>query len=269
VSFWEDMKIWRIKALGIEISVPREWSLAAGVPIETPFGQEIVFRCGDHEQFNIQIGPSFSHSLDEIEHEFKRHALGKHYTDLEFGRIVVGDSEHVWSRYLMGTGDWAKKYLIVFGSTEYDITASCFGDQVVAQREGIWDKVVESFRLTEPAKPRSVPSFLDRMREAGACFEKGYSHFRACRYWQALQQYEQGTLVSGEFPWNHFGRAMTLMHMIEVGAMPESKIGLALALADKDVQACLLIFPNEQDYKDTLRVIREYREKRENAEHQS
>jgi tetratricopeptide (TPR) repeat protein len=263
------MKTWRIKALGIEISVPREWSLATREPIETPFGQEVVFRCVEHEQFNIQIGPSFSHSLEEIEREFRRYALGKHYTALEFGRIVVGDSEHVWARYLMGTGDWAKKYLIVFGSTEYDITASCFGDQVVAQREGVWDRAVESFRLTASAKPRSATSFLDQMREAGACYEKGYSHFRAGRYWQALQQYEQGTLVSGEFPWNYFGKAMTLMHMIEIGAMPESKIRLALALADKDVQTCLLICPNERDYKDALRVIREYRKKHENAKHRS
>ena len=120
-----------------------------------------------------------------------------------------------------------------------------------------------------PAKPRRATGFLDRMREAGACYEKGYSHFRAGRYWNALQQYEQGTLVSGEFPWNYFGRAMTLMHMIEIGAMPESKIGLALALAVKDVQNCLLICPNERDYKDALRVIREYRKKHENAKHRS
>ena len=269
MGLWGDMKICRIKALGIEISVPREWSLAAREPIETPFGQEIVFRCGEHEQFNIQIGPSFSQSREEIERDFRRYALGKHYTDLDLGRIVVGDSEHVWARYLMGTGDWAKKYLIVFGSTEYDMTASCFGNHVLAERERIWDRAVESFRLTAPASPRRATGSLDRMREAGACFEKGYSHFGAGRYWDALQQYEQGTLASGEFPWNYFGRAMTLMHMIEIGAMPESKIGLALALADKDVQNCLLICPNERDYRDALRVIREYQEKHENAKHRS
>jgi hypothetical protein len=58
------MKTWRINALGIEISVPREWSLAAREPVETPFGQEIVFLCAEHEQFNVQIGPSLSQSLE-------------------------------------------------------------------------------------------------------------------------------------------------------------------------------------------------------------
>jgi len=145
------------------------------------------------------------------------------------------------------------------------MTASCFGDQVIARRERIWDKAVESFRLTASVKPRSATGFLALMREAGACYEEGYNCFRAGRYWNALQQYEKGILVSGEFPWNYFGRAMTLMHMIEIGAIPESKIGLALALADKDVQSCLLICPNERDYKDALRVIREYRKKQRNA----
>ena len=105
------------------------------------------------------------------------------------------------------------------------------------------------------------------MREAAACFEKGYSHFVADRYWKALEKYEQGTLVSGEFPWNYFGRAMTLMQMIEIGAMPESKIGLALGLAEKDVRQCLLLCPGEQDYQDMLRVILEHRKKHEVGKH--
>ena len=261
------MRTWRIKALGIEISVPPEWSLAALEPTKTPFGYEIGFRCGGQEQFNIQVGPSFSHSLEEIEREFRRYALGRHYSNLKFGRIVVGESEHVWARYLMGTGDWAKKYLIVFGATEYDITASCFGDEVLAERERTWDRAVRSFQIKAPTRRSKATSLPDRMREAAACFEKGYSHFVADRYWKALEEYEQGTLVSGEFPWNYFGRAMALMQMIEIGAMPESKIGLALGLAEKDVRQCLLLCPGEQDYQDMLRVILERRKKHEVGKH--
>lgn len=79
----------------------------------------------------------------------KLKAQNMEYTDLEFGRISVGGREHVWARYQMTPGIWAKQYLIVLGGIGYAITASCKGTSL-AQREKVWDAIAASFRLLSP-----------------------------------------------------------------------------------------------------------------------
>ena len=141
-------KTYQNVKLGIEIDVPENWLIPGGEAIKTQFGDAIIFYCGFEENFNIEIGQSFSKSLEHIEEEFRRYTQGRKYTTIEFGRILVGNQEHVCARYRMGAEDWAKKYLLVFGEIEYDITANCFDQKSFVERERTWDSIVKSFRIT-------------------------------------------------------------------------------------------------------------------------
>ena len=69
--------------------------------------------------------------------QFKRYAHAKGYTALELGRTTVQGKDHIWARYHMGNRDWTKKYMIVFGETEYAITATCFDQQEFLKREDL------------------------------------------------------------------------------------------------------------------------------------
>ncbi len=255
------MKAYRNKQLGFEIAIPKEWSLPRGEAIKTPFGESIGFGCGVDENFNFQIGWSIPEPIDQTEHEFRRYAQEKHYTELELGRITVGDRDHVWARYRMGTGDWAKKYLINFGETEYAITANCFDQHKFVERENIWDAIVMSFRLILPVKPHKTTNVLERMKQAAQFAERGQSYFKSGNYQKALEQFEKGKMVTHEFTWNFLGASMTIMQMIETGAIPEDQMAMAIAKAEKDLQACLLISPREQDYLNALQGIQDFKKK--------
>ena len=161
----------------------------------------------------------------------------------------------------MGTEDWAKKYMIVFGKTEYDMTANCFNPQTFAEREQIWDTIVKSFRLIPSVMPQETSNSLDRIYQAAMTFDKGYGYFKSGHHQQALEYFEKGKMITHEYPSNFFGVSMTLMQMIEMGEIPENQIRLAVRNAEKNLEVCLLISPREQDYLEAMKVIQEFKRK--------
>jgi len=72
------------------------------------------------------------------------------FTDCMFGRILVGQKEHVWARYQMHNDVWSKKYMIILNGVGYAISASCSGKEMIIQREKNWDEIARSFRLVKP-----------------------------------------------------------------------------------------------------------------------
>ena len=66
-------------------------------------------------------------------------------------------------------------------------------------------------------------------------------------------------MATYEFPWNFFGASMTLMQMIKTGAIPEGQVELAVTRAEKNLEACLLTTPREQDYLDMMVAIQDFR----------
>lgn len=180
------IKTYRNEEAGIEIDVPEEWLLAP-IPSGSP-KDSFQFGCLD-EAFNFEIGPLFPERLLEYtELEFRLYAQNKGYTDLEFGRIMVGGREHVWARYhiqdMMGNR-WNKKYIIVFGGTEYTITATCNDPQWLAQREKDWDAIVKSFRLMK-SREQAVRAQKARRRDvAGPLYEKAYEAVAEGHYSEA------------------------------------------------------------------------------------
>lgn len=255
------MKTYRDEKHGFEIDVPDGWRVPAWVPTRTPWGESIIFACGRNESFNFQIGRSVPESLEQTENQFRRYAQEKGYTELVFGRIRAGGHDHVWARYRMTPRDWTKKYLIVFGETEYAATASCYDRQRLAERENTWDAVVALFRLVAPKMPAVPSNVLERMQRALWFWEQGYGHFQRGRYQEALEQFRQGQRVSGEITGNYFGASMTIMQMIEVGEISAEQIPQWLLIAEKELEQALRIDPTCQDYHDVMRVVREYKKK--------
>lgn len=255
------MKTYRSEQHGFEIDLPKEWLLPRGEAIKGPSGDAVVFQHRTGDNLNITIGPALPEPLERTERAFTRYALSRQYTELEFGRITVGGQEHVWARYRMGTGDWAKKYMLVFGDTEYAMTASSFDRQRFAEQEPVWDAIAMSFRHILPKVPDTSSTVFERAKKAGKFFERGYRYFQAGRHQEALAQFEKGKMVTHEFPWNFLGTSMTLMQMIETGAIPEDQIQVTLGLAEKNLQACLLISPTQQDYIEMMQVIQEYKKR--------
>lgn len=253
-------KTYQNTQVGFAMDVPENWVFPSEEAIKSPFGVGVFFYTGPNEVFNIQIGQSKPESLDELEQEFRRYALGRPYIGLEFGRITASNKNHLWARYRL-KGDWTKKYLIVLGNSEYDLTATCFDQHIFVEREVIWDKVVQSFRLTTPVKPGSTSNILDRMNQASKFFQIGNTYFTSGEYRKALEQFEQGKMVTHEFPWNFLGASMTTMQMLEKGLIPTDQIRQALKYAEGNLEMCLLISPQEQDYIDRMKAIQEFKKK--------
>jgi tetratricopeptide (TPR) repeat protein len=93
---------------------------------------------------------------------------------VEFGKISVEGKDHVWARYRLGHEIWAKKYMIVFGGTEYAITATCFDQKAFVEKEKIWDTIVTSFSLMG-SRERDILELQTRRREiAGPLYEQAY-----------------------------------------------------------------------------------------------
>ena len=92
-------------------------------------------------------------------------------------------------------------------------------------------------------------------------FEKGYGYFRSGYYQQALEQFERGKMITHEYPSNFLGVSMTLMQMVEEGAIPENQIRLTVRNAEKNLEVCLLISPGGQDYVEAMKAIQELKRK--------
>lgn len=140
------MKTYRNAELGIEMDVPEAWSLPPFGASHTPFGESIVFGCNYFEAFNLQIGPLDPEpSPEQTENEFRRYIQNNNYSSLGLGRIRVEGKEHVWGRYYLAGGKWSKKYRVILSGIEYAMTATCYYQKMLLEREQVWDTVVTSF----------------------------------------------------------------------------------------------------------------------------
>jgi tetratricopeptide (TPR) repeat protein len=154
------MKTYRNEQLGFEIDIPEQWSFRTSDQIcRTPGkGHSLIFHCRSNEAFNFQINAlTLETTLSHTENEFRQYAQENGYTNLGLGRFKVNDKEHVWARYYVGYGQWAKKYKIVLYGTEYTITATCLEQKLLLEMEKVWDEVAASFRLLRSADKTDVP----------------------------------------------------------------------------------------------------------------
>jgi tetratricopeptide (TPR) repeat protein len=266
------MKTYRNEQLGFEIDMPEEW-LPSPIPGVGP-KDFIQFGC-PNEAFNFEVGPLFPERLLEYtELEFRLYAQHKGYTDLEFGRITVGGREHVWARYHIRDewGDrWNKKYVIVFGGTEYTITATCNDPQWFAQREQDWDAIVTSFRLTESRK-RDARAHKERRKEiAGPLYERAYEAVAEGRYAEARTLLEKCLRDDPEHVLAHKELAVVLRQLGDVrGALDHrrkvkrldpsdtlNRVNLSALLeilgardeALQEIEELLALQPNNQEFQ--------------------
>ncbi len=124
---------------------------------------------------NFEIGPLFPEpALDDTETEFSLYARDRKFADLKFARIMVAGKEHVCASYVIDDWlgrRWNKKYMIVFGGTEYAITATCNDPRWFINREKDWDAIIQSFRPLIPvddsahAADRASARYRDQRRE--------------------------------------------------------------------------------------------------------
>jgi len=145
------MKTLRNEKHRFEIDLPEDWQ-PARIP-SAPNKDLWQYGCRD-EALNFEIGPLFPEpALADTETEFRLYARDRAYANLQFGRIKVAGKDHVCASYLIDDHlgrRWNKKYMIVFGGTEYALTATCNDPHWFAIREKAWDEIVQSFRLLVP-----------------------------------------------------------------------------------------------------------------------
>lgn len=153
------MKTYRNAELAFEMAVPDEWSLPAFGAAHSPEGETIEFGCSYFEAFKVQVRPlSVEMSPDNVDNEFKQRLQGNHYPNLEFGRITVAGGEQPWARYYLGGGKWSKRYLVVQSGVEYSFLATCFYQNMLLEREKLWDSAVASFHRLAPAAAKAAPA---------------------------------------------------------------------------------------------------------------
>ena len=92
-------------------------------------------------------------------------------------------------------------------------------------------------------------------------YEIGNGSFRSGRYKEALEQFEMGKLLTSKFPGNYFGVSMTIMQMIEVGAISMDQFPFYLEKAEQNIDQCLRIAPTNPLYHRTKIIIGEYKKK--------
>lgn len=158
------MKTYRNEKHCFEIDIPETWSSPPAITYRlmgvlsgpNPPGVNkdcFQYGCRD-EALNFEIGPLFPPPiLDDTEIEFALYARDRGFSVPKFSRIMVAGKEHVCASYKINDkmgSRWNKKYMIVFGGTEYALTATCNDPQWFSQREKDWDAIIQSFRLLAP-----------------------------------------------------------------------------------------------------------------------
>lgn len=181
------------------------------------------------------IGPILPERLLEYtEFEFSQYAQKKKHTNLEFGRIAVGGKDHVWARYCMVNGNWAKKYMIVFGRVEYAITAISLDQRTFLEREYVWDTIVKSFRLSKWRQKNADEIDARRIRVAGELFAKAYDAAALGRYEEACSLLEKCIAENPNHVLAHKEFAFVLKNMGDVkGALPHRQKVKQLDPSDK------------------------------------
>ena len=155
------METYQNKKYGFEIDLSDEWFVYTGtIPLLPTIlftiangwipKADVEFSTGPNEYLNIVVEiikpeppPQF------LEHFFRQYAQQMNFTDCTYGRIFVGQKEHVWARYQMHNNVWSKKYMIILNGVGYAISASCTGETIM-QKEKRWDEIAKSLRLLKP-----------------------------------------------------------------------------------------------------------------------
>jgi tetratricopeptide (TPR) repeat protein len=181
------MKAYRNEDLGFEISIPDRWPMPSAIAPDT-----ILINCAPVESFNVIVGYLAPERLLEYTAaEFRHYAQSQGYTDVEMGRIIVGNKEHVWARYNMGNENWTKKYMIVFGGIEYAMTATCYKRDLLNEKEKIWDLVVRSFQLSHWREQDAIDLNSYRSQVAGELYQQAYQASAQGRYQDACSILEK------------------------------------------------------------------------------
>jgi tetratricopeptide (TPR) repeat protein len=154
------LKTYRDEKHGFEIDIPEDWTIYKGIePALAPgFSRlahgwtpnvDVAFTRGPDEILNIVVEtmrpeptPHFTETF------FRLYAQSMNFTNCEYGRIMVANKAHTWSRYQVENKLWSKKYMIVLKGKGYAITASCNDKEMFSQREKVWDTIAASLRLT-------------------------------------------------------------------------------------------------------------------------
>lgn len=156
------MKTYTDSEHGFKIDIPDDWVVDNyKLPIiaralfrlifRGPQKNAMAFVRGSNEMLetlNISVekmSPDISPELTR--YFFVEYARQSGYAITNFGRILLGETEHTCVRYQIAENVWSKKYMLVFHGMGYAIT-TCFRNiGFPFEKEREWDIIVNSFRL--------------------------------------------------------------------------------------------------------------------------